>query len=145
MLTPPPHSLADSLAPSVGESIPRDPPTVVQRENARLEAEADGNRYKCKFPGCTAAPFNTQYLLDSHACLHSQARPYFCLVQGCPRSEGGKGFKRKNEMIRHGLVRDSPGCACPFCPDKEHKYPRPDNLERYVPCLTTATSSLLRR
>ncbi|RWA08023.1 hypothetical protein EKO27_g7094 [Xylaria grammica] len=30
-------------------------------------------------------------------------------IKGCPRSEGGKGFKRKNEMIRHGLVHDSPG------------------------------------
>lgn len=35
-------------------------------------------------------------------------------------------------MIRHGLVHDSPGYVCPFCPDREHKYPRPDNLQRYV-------------
>jgi hypothetical protein len=42
------------------------------------------------------------------------------------------GFKRKNEMIRHGLVHDSPGYVCPFCPDREHKYPRPDNLQRWV-------------
>ena len=34
-------------------------------------------------------------------------------------------------MIRHGLVHDSPGYVCPFCPDREHKYPRPDNLQRY--------------
>ncbi|KAH6980498.1 hypothetical protein EDB80DRAFT_783577 [Ilyonectria destructans] len=34
----------------------------------------------------------------------------------CPRAEGGKGFKRKNEMIRHGLVHNSPGYVCPFCP-----------------------------
>ena len=54
------------------------------------------------------------------------------MVKGCPRGEGGKGFKRKNEMIRHGLVHDSPGYVCPFCPDREHKYPRPDNLQRYV-------------
>ncbi|KAK6605618.1 C2H2 type zinc finger domain-containing protein [Botrytis cinerea] len=44
-------------------------------------------------------------------------------------SRGGKGFKRKNEMIRHGLVHDSPGYVCPFCPEREHKYPRPDNLQ----------------
>ncbi|KAG7290653.1 hypothetical protein NEMBOFW57_000656 [Staphylotrichum longicolle] len=30
-------------------------------------------------------------------------------VPGCARGEGGKGFKRKNEMIRHGLVHESPG------------------------------------
>ncbi|KAF4512706.1 hypothetical protein G6O67_000054 [Ophiocordyceps sinensis] len=74
----------------------------------------------------------TQYLLNSHANVHSSARPHYCPVKGCPRSEGGKGFKRKNEMIRHGLVHDSPGYVCPFCPDREHKYPRPDNLQRHV-------------
>lgn len=88
--------------------------------------------YICMVPGCTAPAFQTQYLLNSHANVHSSARPHYCSVQGCPRSEGGKGFKRKNEMIRHGLVHDSPGYVCPFCPDREHKYPRPDNLQRYV-------------
>lgn len=87
--------------------------------------------YRCPWANCTAAPFQTQYLLNSHANVHSSARPHYCPVQGCPRSEGGKGFKRKNEMIRHGLVHESPGYVCPFCPDREHKYPRPDNLQRY--------------
>ncbi|KAJ4264724.1 hypothetical protein NW762_004967 [Fusarium torreyae] len=88
--------------------------------------------YTCTFSGCNAAPFQTQYLLNSHMNVHSSARPHYCPVKGCPRSEGGKGFKRKNEMIRHGLVHDSPGYVCPFCPDREHKYPRPDNLQRHV-------------
>ncbi|KGQ02759.1 Transcriptional regulator prz1 [Beauveria bassiana D1-5] len=88
--------------------------------------------YICTFDGCNAHPFQTQYLLNSHANVHSSARPHYCPVKGCPRSEGGKGFKRKNEMIRHGLVHDSPGYVCPFCPDREHKYPRPDNLQRHV-------------
>ncbi|KAI4208008.1 MAG: hypothetical protein LQ348_000378 [Seirophora lacunosa] len=88
--------------------------------------------FKCDFPGCTAAPFQTQYLLNSHANVHSQNRPHYCPVKTCPRSEGGKGFKRKNEMIRHGLVHQSPGYICPFCPEREHKYPRPDNLQRHV-------------
>ncbi|KAL9107632.1 MAG: hypothetical protein Q9227_007535 [Pyrenula ochraceoflavens] len=87
--------------------------------------------FKCSHPGCTAAPFQTQYLLNSHANVHSSSRPHFCSVKGCPRSYGGKGFKRKNEMIRHGLVHDSPGYVCPFCPDQQHKYPRPDNLQRW--------------
>jgi uncharacterized Zn-finger protein len=69
---------------------------------------------------------------SSHANVHSTSRPHYCPVAGCPRSEGGRGFKRKNEMIRHGLVHDSPGYVCPFCPDREHKYPRPDNLQRHV-------------
>lgn len=88
--------------------------------------------FQCEHPGCTAAPFQTQYLLNSHANVHSSSRPHYCMVKGCARSEGGKGFKRKNEMIRHGLVHDSPGYVCPFCPDREHKYPRPDNLQRHV-------------
>ncbi|KAL2135432.1 hypothetical protein VTI74DRAFT_8534 [Chaetomium olivicolor] len=88
--------------------------------------------YVCKFAGCNAQPFQTQYLLNSHANVHSSARPHYCPVPGCPRGEGGKGFKRKNEMIRHGLVHDSPGYVCPFCPDREHRYPRPDNLQRHV-------------
>ncbi|KAJ5787951.1 hypothetical protein N7457_002941 [Penicillium paradoxum] len=88
--------------------------------------------YKCAHPGCTAAPFQTQYLLNSHANVHSQERPHFCPVEGCSRAVGGKGFKRKNEMMRHGLVHNSPGYVCPFCPDQQHKYPRPDNLQRHV-------------
>jgi hypothetical protein len=106
--------------------------------------------YTCDYPGCNAAPFQTQYLLrcvtpafalseiellvltitSSHRNVHSSSRPHYCPVKDCPRSEGGKGFKRKNEMIRHGLVHKSPGYVCPFCPDREHKYPRPDNLQR---------------
>lgn len=74
---------------------------------------------------------------SSHANVHSQNRPHYCPVKGCSRGEGGKGFKRKNEMIRHGLVHDSPGYVCPFCPDREHKYPRPDNLQRWVVALLT--------
>ncbi|KAM7204000.1 hypothetical protein V8F33_001971 [Rhypophila sp. PSN 637] len=88
--------------------------------------------YACTFPGCAAPPFQTQYLLNCHLNVHSSARPYYCPVSGCPRAEGGKGFKRETEMIRHGLVHDSPGYFCPFCPDCEHKYPRPDNLQRHV-------------
>ncbi|OBU01021.2 hypothetical protein VE01_00933 [Pseudogymnoascus verrucosus] len=88
--------------------------------------------FQCNYPGCTAQPFQTQYLLNSHANVHSQNRPHYCPVKGCLRSEGGKGFKRKNEMIRHGLVHESPGYVCPYCMDREHKYPRPDNLQRHV-------------
>jgi hypothetical protein len=57
-------------------------------------------------------------------------KPLFCPVHGCPRSNGGQGFKTKSELIRHGIVHQSPGYVCPFCPDRDHKYPRPDNLKR---------------
>lgn len=56
--------------------------------------------YACTFEGCTAAPFQTQYLLNSHMNVHSNTRSHFCPVKGCPRGPGGQGFKRKNEMIR---------------------------------------------
>lgn len=101
-------------------------------EGMAFSNPAEHGQYVCHFDGCKAPPFQTQYLLNSHANVHSQARPHYCPVKGCPRSEGGKGFKRKNEMIRHGLVHESPGYVCPFCPDREHKYPRPDNLQRHV-------------
>ncbi|KAL1613273.1 hypothetical protein SLS60_001505 [Paraconiothyrium brasiliense] len=131
------------------------PPPGVGASIGLVPSHGSGG-FKCDHPGCTALPFQTQYLLkyayptsspsssplfpplhanaahSSHANVHSQSRPHYCPVAGCPRAEGGKGFKRKNEMIRHGLVHASPGYVCPFCPDREHKYPRPDNLQRYV-------------
>ncbi|KAF3770213.1 hypothetical protein M406DRAFT_344062 [Cryphonectria parasitica EP155] len=116
-------------------STPATSTSVAERMNLDGIAFAnpmDHGQYHCSFEGCKAPPFQTQYLLNSHANVHSQARPHYCPVKGCPRSEGGKGFKRKNEMIRHGLVHESPGYVCPFCPDREHKYPRPDNLQRHV-------------
>ncbi|KAI1265132.1 hypothetical protein F5Y18DRAFT_59572 [Xylariaceae sp. FL1019] len=110
------------------------PPTdrIADRMSIDSMTNPQVGQFVCTFQGCNAPPFQTQYLLNSHANVHSSARPHYCPVKGCPRSEGGKGFKRKNEMIRHGLVHDSPGYVCPFCPDREHKYPRPDNLQRHV-------------
>ncbi|TAQ84393.1 hypothetical protein B7494_g7290 [Chlorociboria aeruginascens] len=108
------------------------PATAIDRMSIDGITHPQIGNYVCTYPNCTAQPFQTQYLLNSHANVHSSNRPHYCTVKGCPRSEGGKGFKRKNEMIRHGLVHDSPGYVCPFCPDREHKYPRPDNLQRHV-------------
>jgi hypothetical protein len=125
-----------------------DPGTPLPPLNSSLQHTPNiTGMFRCHHPGCTAAPFQTQYLLkyirssksmiltnehSSHTNVHGSNRPHYCPVADCPRGEGGKGFKRKNEMIRHGLVHQSPGYICPFCPDREHKYPRPDNLERYV-------------
>ncbi|KAK2783976.1 hypothetical protein FQN52_009355 [Onygenales sp. PD_12] len=100
--------------------------------HAATNGPLNSTGFKCPFLGCKADPFQTQYLLNSHANVHSHVRPYYCSVRGCPRAEGGKGFKRKNEMKRHGLVHDSPGYICPFCTDQTHTYPRPDNLQRHV-------------
>lgn len=88
--------------------------------------------YKCTDDGCTAAPFQTRFLLDAHSNVHTSSRPYHCPVKGCARGEGGKPFKKKYEMIRHGLEHPfaPAGYVCPFCKDIEHKYPRPENLQR---------------
>ncbi|KAL4820493.1 hypothetical protein BDW67DRAFT_95799 [Aspergillus spinulosporus] len=80
----------------------------------------------CTYTGCTAPPFATQYLLD----VHLQDKPHFCPVEGCPHGPGGKGFKRKREMIRHGVVHESPGYVCPFCHNSWHRYSQPDSLLR---------------
>ena len=137
-------TISDSTTPSTLSHSPSNThtsPSIESRglgdnENAAMMSGIIGSgpfassTFKCTYPGCNAAPFQTQYLLNSHANVHSQNRPHYCPVKGCPRGMGGKGFKRKNEMIRHGLVHDSPGYVCPFCPDQQHKYPRPDNLQR---------------
>ncbi|EXJ81922.1 hypothetical protein A1O1_07989 [Capronia coronata CBS 617.96] len=101
-------------------------------DNAAQSSRVSVGTYKCTFQGCVAAPFQTHYLLNSHMNVHSDTRAHFCPVKGCRRGLGGQGFKRKNEMIRHGLVHTSPGYGCPFCPDQQHRYPRPDNLQRHV-------------
>lgn len=125
------HYASNTDSPGTDHGSVGGTPSIESRISIEALSQVPGN-YICKVPGCNAPPFQTQYLLNSHANVHSSARPHYCPVAGCPRSEGGKGFKRKNEMIRHGLVHDSPGYVCPFCPDREHKYPRPDNLQRHV-------------
>ncbi|KAK0646470.1 hypothetical protein B0T16DRAFT_162598 [Cercophora newfieldiana] len=128
-----PHDYGSSATVTPGSEQSGSTPAASITEKMSIEGiTIQSAVYVCKYQGCTAAPFQTQYLLNSHANVHSSNRPHYCPVKGCPRSEGGKGFKRKNEMIRHGLVHDSPGYVCPFCPDREHKYPRPDNLQRHV-------------
>ncbi|KAL5335106.1 hypothetical protein BJX70DRAFT_410742 [Aspergillus crustosus] len=132
---PPPTA---SRSPASSYPTPIDHVSTGTCDSSGFTPSSQGNipppigTFKCSHSGCTAAPFQTQYLLNSHANVHSQDRPHFCPVEGCSRGYGGKGFKRKNEMIRHGLVHNSPGYVCPFCPDQEHKYPRPDNLQRHV-------------
>ncbi|KAI8634812.1 hypothetical protein F5Y19DRAFT_485780 [Xylariaceae sp. FL1651] len=108
--------------PSINQILT--PPTdrIVDRMSIDSMTNPQVGQFICNWQGCNAPPFQTQYLLNSHANVHSSARPHYCPVKGCPRSEGGKGFK----------LHDSPGYVCPFCPDREHKYPRPDNLQRHV-------------
>ncbi|KAI0870664.1 hypothetical protein GGS24DRAFT_474494 [Hypoxylon argillaceum] len=102
-----------------------------QRLAKTAEIAAKAYPFLCLHPGCNVS-FQTQYLLDSHANTHSKSHRYYCPVARCPRAEGGKGFRRKNEMIRHGLVHEGLDYTCPFCPDREHKYRVPNNLRRHV-------------
>ncbi|KAK8120396.1 hypothetical protein PG999_004516 [Apiospora kogelbergensis] len=114
------------------QQIPTPASSTTDRRSIGNVTSPKTGKFVCKSSGCSVAPFQTQYLLNSHANVHSSLRPHYCTVRGCPRSEGGKGFKRKNELTRHGLVHEPPGYICPFCPDREHKYPRPDNVQRHV-------------
>jgi hypothetical protein len=126
-----PHDYAHNSAETPGSHQSCSPSATSGLERMSIDGMTiQTGSYVCKVPGCAAPPFQTQYLLNSHANVHSSARPHYCPVPGCARGEGGKGFKRKNEMIRHGLVHESPGYVCPFCPDRDHRYPRPDNLQR---------------
>lgn len=130
------YSNSNTTTPSTDQSGSGSTPATSITDRLSIDGLTNPTgTFICTYPGCNAAPFQTQYLLNSHANVHSSIRPHYCPVRGCPRAEGGKGFKRKNEMIRHGLVHESPGYVCPFCPDREHKYPRPDNLQRYY-CIT---------
>lgn len=59
-----------------------------------------------------------------HANIHflkGSERVHYCLISNYARSEGGKSFKRKNEMIRHDLIYKSPDYVCSFCPESEKK------------------------
>ncbi len=58
--------------------------------------------YRCPVKGCSIF-FSHQSLLSSHMNVHNVKRIYFCSVDGCPRGPGGRGFKRKNEMIRFAM------------------------------------------
>jgi hypothetical protein len=128
------YSSSATETPSTDQSgsTPAGIPAGIDRMSIDEITNPQMGGFQCTYPGCSAQPFQTQYLLNSHANVHSSNRPHYCPVKGCPRGEGGKGFKRKNEMIRHGLVHESPGYVCPYCVDREHKYPRPDNLQRRV-------------
>jgi hypothetical protein len=132
--TPHDYSSSATETPSTDQSglTPACIPSGIDRMSIDGITNPQIGGFVCTYPGCTAQAFQTQYLLNSHANVHSSNRPHYCPVKGCPRGEGGKGFKRKNEMIRHGLVHESPGYVCPYCVDREHKYPRPDNLQRSV-------------
>jgi hypothetical protein len=132
--TPYDYSSSSTETPSTDQSgsTPAGIPSGIDRMSIDNMTNPQMGGFQCSYSGCNAAPFQTQYLLNSHANVHSSNRPHYCPVKGCPRGENGKGFKRKNEMIRHGLVHESPGYVCPYCNDREHKYPRPDNLQRSV-------------
>lgn len=110
------ESVSVSDAPSLDSSSagaasqPQHQPTSEEEEQQQQQQSANGlsassqmtadGSYQCLYQGCTAPPFQTQYLLNSHMNVHSETRTHFCHVEGCPHGPGGKGFKRKNEMIR---------------------------------------------
>jgi hypothetical protein len=55
--------------------------------------------------------------------------PLMSIQQFRELSETGQGESSKAESKRRPF-HESPGYMCPFCPDRDHKYPRPENLQR---------------
>lgn len=100
----PPSTTSAASSNTTNGALPSQthPPPSEHGANSAISsaAAAINGIFRCTVPGCTAAPFQTQYLLNSHANVHSDTRPHFCPVKNCPRGPGGQGFKRKNEMIR---------------------------------------------
>lgn len=99
--TVPAESSDESQDESGSPDPPDDPPDEPTATQPSAPRRFGRSPYRCPHAGCKAAPFQTQYLLNSHMNVHSNTRTHFCPVRGCPRGPGGKGFKRKNEMIRY--------------------------------------------
>lgn len=130
-----PSSPTSSVSPG-GESSRSMAADVGDSEITRMRIEGTTNPppieggYRCTFEGCTAPPFRTQWLLNSHTNAHSSARLHYCPVEGCRRGRGGRGFIRRDEMILHDLAHYLAGYFCPFCPDRDHKHPMPVDLQQ---------------
>ena len=118
-----PLSLADSTAPGSGFALP--PVITITQGGSQTQ-------HMLRYVHTLEIRTDVNTTTSSHANVPSSNRPVYCPVKSCSRSEGGKGFTRKIQMFRHGLVHQGPGYICPFCPEREHKYPRPDNLQRCV-------------
>ncbi|KAI1170120.1 hypothetical protein F4777DRAFT_595490 [Nemania sp. FL0916] len=89
--------------------------------------------FVCTFQSCTEK-FQTQYLLNAHATVHSSERPHFCPVRGCPRDrKGDKGFKQRSGVVRHyEFYHVLLKYACPFCSSSKRGYTRRDHLKHHV-------------
>jgi hypothetical protein len=99
-LLPPKEVQLDLLPPKDKVQLDLTPPKDKDKDPPIPSRVAPGGNYPCTHEGCTAIPFQTQYLLNSHMNVHSDTRTHFCPVEECPRGPRGLGFKRKNEMIR---------------------------------------------
>ncbi|OIW31970.1 hypothetical protein CONLIGDRAFT_629660 [Coniochaeta ligniaria NRRL 30616] len=103
------------------------------RSHRRLASDSAGS-YIFPIVGSSAPGFQTQYLLNFHANVHAPSYPrLFCPVDSCTGPQGGRGFNCTKEMIQYLVHGDlTLGFVCPFCTDREHTYPRLDQLQRHV-------------
>ncbi|KNG47402.1 zinc finger c2h2-type integrase dna-binding protein [Stemphylium lycopersici] len=84
------------LPPPVGSGLPQNIPS-----------HATGS-FKCDYPGCNAAPFQTQYLLNSHTNVHSSNRPHYCPVKDCPRGRTTYRDKDKDDPQLRDVLAQRP-------------------------------------
>jgi hypothetical protein len=100
--------------------------------------------WRCAYLGCTSrALFTRGCDLRKHFNRHS--KPFFCRVEGCPRSEarafadsgnsGGGGFSSKKDRTRHE-ARHNPGIRCEWRGSEGEEcgrvFSRMDNMKDHV-------------
>lgn len=125
----PSHHCPDS--PAHRHNMDLDGDLIAHLGSECYSSKSVSGQYHCTFEGCKAAPFQTQYLLNSHSDTHTQDQLYRCPVKGCRVSESGTGgFRRKNHLIRHvRSLHEPPRYNCPFCPDNKRKFRRQEALQ----------------
>jgi hypothetical protein len=78
------YTSSNTETPSTDQSgsTPASIPSGIDRMSIDGITNPQIGGFQCSYPGCTAQPFQTQYLLNSHANVHSSNRPHYCPVKG---------------------------------------------------------------
>jgi Zinc finger, C2H2 type len=106
----------ESMVPNPAwTTAPQDPPLRCEDCDKVFTARSKYNRhrdthtrpYKCHGDGCQLVAFATRKDLERHQRSRhvpmSKVKEYSCRVPKCPfnREEGGRGFGRKDNLLRH--------------------------------------------
>ncbi|KAL9088837.1 MAG: hypothetical protein Q9159_002873 [Coniocarpon cinnabarinum] len=90
-----------------------------------------GPSYRCPHDTCQAPPFHTANELNEHQKSHYSDRPHLCPRKECPRSQTGREFKSREDVLQHVDAHD--GFVCPFCrTEKGYRYSHARELALHV-------------